>query len=341
MVADATPVTPALDIKQAHIESQWAHDRPLHCCRFDPQSRYVFCGAEDSGLHRFALKDGAKTSFNGGHESWVMSLALSRDGNTVVSGGGDGRLVWWEAAAETPQPVRKVEAHQGWIRTLDVSPDGAFLASGGNDGVVRLWNLSDGAPVRELKGHERNLYCVAFHPSGEFLLSGDLMGKLKQWNVSTGELVREFDAAPLHHYDKGQQVDFGGVRAIAFSPDGKFLPAGGLHKATNPLGAVHEPLVLLFNWETKELAKSQIAEGITSGVIWRLRYLSDGSKVGVSSGSSGGLLIFWDDEAEKDIHRFALPSPAFDLDLAADGLRAATVHYDRHVRITRLAAKPA
>ena len=52
----------SLDLKQAHVTSQWAHDRPLVACRFDPLGRYVFCGAEDAGLHRFALADGAKTS---------------------------------------------------------------------------------------------------------------------------------------------------------------------------------------------------------------------------------------------------------------------------------------
>jgi hypothetical protein len=42
---------------------------------------------------------------------------------------------------------------------------------------------------------------------------------------------------------------------------------------------------------------------------------------------------------EKDYHRFALPGLARDMDLHPDGLQVATAHYDRHLRITRLAAK--
>ena len=68
-----------------------------------------------------------------------------------------------------------------------------------------------------------------------------------------------------------------GIRALAVSPDGKWLAAGGLYKATNPLGAVHEPLVLQFNWESQKVEKQQIADGIPGGVIWRLRWLGDGS----------------------------------------------------------------
>src|SRR5262245_36453565 len=159
-----------LDIKQAHVTQQWAHDRPLIACRFDSQGRFVFCGAQDEGLHRFALADGAKVSYAGGHESWVMAIASTRDGNYVISGGGDGRLVWWEAAATAaPPPVRTVEAHHGWIRSMDLSPDGTLLVTGGNDAKVRLWNAADGVLVKEFAGHERDVYTVRFHPNGQFI----------------------------------------------------------------------------------------------------------------------------------------------------------------------------
>jgi WD40 repeat protein len=327
------------DPKQAHVVSQWPHDRPLNACRFDPAGRYVFCGSEDALVERFQLSDGAKTVISGGHTTWVRAIAFSKDGAQAMSAGCDGKISWWETAAEMPTPIRTVDAHKGWIRTLDVSPDGTLLASGGNDNVVRLWNIADGTLVREFVGHERNVYCVAFDPQGEFLLSGDLMGTLKQWEVASGKEVRTFDGKELHSYNGGQQVDFGGIRAIAVSPDRKWLAAGGLYKATNPLGAVHEPLVLLFDWETQKLEKQQIAEGITQGVVWRLKWLADGSLVGLSSGGSGGYLLFWKPDAEKDYHRFKLPHLARDMDVHPDGLQVATAHYDRHLRVTRLAAK--
>jgi WD40 repeat protein len=162
---------------------------------------------------------------------------------------------------------------------------------------------------------------------------------VKQWEVASGKEVRTFDAKPLHTYEGGQQVDFGGVRALAISPDEKWLAAGGLYKATNPLGAVHEPIVLLFNWESQKVERQQIAEGITGGVVWRLRWLADGSLMGVSGGSTGGFLLFWKPDGDKDYFRFQLPNIARDMDLHPDGLQVATAHHDRHVRITRLAAK--
>ena len=330
-----------LDPKQAYVAAQWPHDRPLNACRFDPAGRYVFCGSEDAAVERFNLADGVRTVLSGGHETWVHALAFNKDGSQAVSGGCDGKISWWETAAAAPAPLRSIEAHKGWIRSLDRSPDGTLLASGGNDNMVRLWNMADGKVVREMAGHPRNVYSVAFHPSGQFLLSGDLVGGVKQWEVASGKEVRAFDAKPLHTYEGGQQVDFGGVRALAVSPDGKWLAAGGLYKATNPLGAVHEPLVLLFDWESQKLERQHIAEGITQGGIWRMRWLGDGSLMGVCGGATGGFLIFWKPDAEKDFHRFQLPNIARDMDLHPDGLQVATAHHDHHVRITRLAAKPA
>jgi WD40 repeat protein len=299
----------------------------------------VFCGSEDAAVERFNLADGARTVINGGHQTWVRAIAWSKDGSFAISGGCDGKITWWESTAAEPKPIRTIDAHKGWIRSLDVSPDGTLLVSGGNDNIVRLWNITDGSLIRELIGHPRHVYSVAFHPQGEFVLSGDLMGDLKQWETATGKEVRAFDATPLHSYNGGQQVDFGGIRALAVSPDGKWLVAGGLYKATNPLGAVHEPLVLLYDWETQKLEKQLIAEGVTQGVIWRLRWLSDGSIMGLSGGGSGGFLLFWKPETEKDYHRFKLPNLARDMDLHPDGLQVATAHYDRNLRITRLAAR--
>lgn len=330
------------DPKSAWVESQWAHDRPLVACRFAPTGEAVFCGSEDAVVERFQLTDGAKSILSGGHSTWVNALAFSKDGAVVISGACDGKLTWWPVAGDAPQPIRSIAAHgTSWVRSLSVSPDGSLLASGGNDNIVRLWNVADGSLVKELPGHTRHVYSVAFHPHGQSLFSGDLAGSIRQWDVATGTEQRAFDAKALYEYNGGQQVDFGGVRALAVSPDAKWLAAGGLYKASNPLGAVHEPLVLLFNLETGALERQQIAEGITQGVIWRLSWLSDGSLVGVSGGGSGGWLLFWKPDAEKDWHRFQLPNIARDMDVHPDGIRIATAHHDRHVRITRLAAKPA
>lgn len=327
----------ALDPTKAHVVATWKLERPLNTCRFDPTGKYVFSGGEESTLQRVLVADGTRKPFPGGHESWIFAIGFSKDGSQVISGGGDGRLVWWETASEDPKPIRKVEAHKGWIRSISVNPDGTLLASGGNDAVVRIWNIADGMLVREFPGHARDVYSVYFHPDGTSLFSGDLMGVIKQWDTSTGKEMGSYDAKELHSFNGGQLVDFGGVRGMAVSPDRKVLAAGGLYKATNPLGAVHEPLVQLFKTDSRELIKSQITDGITGGVLWRLIYLPDGILMGVDGGSTGGFLLFWKPGEDKDFTRFKLPNIARDMDIHPDGIQVVTAHYDSNLRITRLA----
>jgi WD40 repeat protein len=329
----------AADPTLAHVAVEWEHSSPFVSCRFDPLGRYVFAGAEDMTVQRFALADGAKTPF-AAHESWVRSMAFTDGGETLVTGGYDGRLIWWPAAAAEPKPIRTVEAHAGWLRALVTSPDGSLLASCGNDGKVRLWNAADGTLVRELVGHDRPVWSVEFHPSGQFLLSGDLLGVVRQWEVATGNVQRTFDAKDLHSFNGGQQVDFGGVRTIAVSADLKHVVCGGLHKAENPLGAVHDPLGLVFDWESGAAAH-RFEPADVKGSAWRIQYHRDGYAIMTSGGSTGGLLLFFKNAESKEFHRFPLPALARDGDLHADGLQIATAHSDSKVRITRLVAKPA
>lgn len=326
------------DIKQAHVTHQWKHERPLISCRFDPLRRYVFAGAEDNSVQRWTLADETRTPLVA-HDSWVRAIEHSLDGQWTITGGCDGRLIWWETAAPEPKPVRTLDAHRGWIRSLSVSPDGNWLASAGNDTIIRIWRIADGALVTEMSGHDRHVYCVYFHPTDpNILMSGDIMASLRQWDLNNKEVVRDFDAKALHSYNGGQQVDFGGVRAIAISPDGKYLAAGGLHKASNPLGSVHDPLDLIYEWEAQKLVQSCVAENIRS-VIWRQLFIDKTTVMAVSGGTSGGLLHFWTPAAAKEVHQFKLPKHARDMDLHPDGIQVATAHSDGMLRITRLAAK--
>lgn len=336
-MSESDPMPAGFDPKEAHVTHEWKYTSPLIWCRFDPSGRYVFSTAEDNTVQRWEFDSGKLTTLEG-HESWVRDLVFTPDGNTLISVGCDEQMIFWEVAAETPKPIRSVKAHKGWIRCADVSPDGSMMATGGNDRLVKLWNPADGALIHELAGHDSHVYSVAFHPSQPFVLSGDLSGQVKQWHRESGELVRTFDAKDLHSYNSGQRVHYGGVRSISISPDGKHLACSGLHKASNPLGAINEPLIVVFDWENQEKVQTHVVDGVR-GVLWRMFYLADGTLFGASGGSGGGYLLFWKPGEEKGFHKFKLKDTIRGMDLHPDRLHVATTHWDRHLRISRLAKK--
>lgn len=327
----------AADPRQAHVAKELAAASPQITCAFDPKGRFVFGGGEDQSITRWALEADQKVVLKA-HDSWVMALAFLPDGETMISGAGDDHLIWWPVAAEKPEPIRRIKAHAGWIRAISVSSDGKLLASAGNDRAIRLWNSADGTLVREWSGPERDVYTSLFHRSGEWLITGDLMGQVIQWEVSTGKKARVFDASPLHIYEGGQQVHYGGVRGLSLSADGKWLLAGGLHKATNPLGNVQEPRVLRFEWESAKLLRQHAVEGMAAHTIWGTAAHPDGFAIGCIGGNSGHLL-FWNEADEKPFHKFDLPNTARGVALHPDGLRVATAHFDNKVRLSKLAPK--
>jgi WD40 repeat protein len=325
------------DPKLAHITQELPAATSLVTCRLDPTGKYVFATSLDRSIYRWELAGGKRVELKG-HDSWAFDLAVSADGQTLISAGGDDTLIWWPAAADAPEASRKVKAHDGWIRSIALSPDGTLLASGGNDRVVRLWNAADGGKVREFTGAARDIYTVLFHPTGEWLLAGDLDGKIHQWEAATGKLVRTLDAGPLHSYNDGQQVHYGGVRTLGFSRDGKALAAGGLYKATNPLGNVQQPLVLRIDWESGNSTANLVVEGATNERVCSVAYHPQGFLIGCLGGQKNQL-AFWKDVDGKPFHAFPLPNSAHGMSLSSDGLLVATAHYDAKLRITKLAAK--
>lgn len=337
MTADAPKVEP----DKAFILRELTHKQPLITCRFAPRGPFVFASSEDRNVLRWDLDSaGAEPLAFGDHDSWVFALNFADGGQSLLTGGGDGVLKWWPVADESPKPVRSVAAHDGWLRAIAVRPDGQAIATAGNDRLVRLWSAS-GEKLMELPGHERPVYSLAWGPDGT-LVSGDLKGVIIEWDHRAGKEARRFDAAKLYKYEGGQGVDYGGVREMAFSADGKYLACAGLIEASNPLGAVSNPAVLLFDrseGKEKEPLLQRSKEDV-KGVGWGLRFHPAGFVILAAGGTGGGWLGFFKPGETNESSRFKLPNTARGLDLHADGLRVATAHHDGKLRITALHAKP-
>lgn len=184
-----------------------------------------------------------------GHGGPVRALAISPDGNDLLSGSFDTAAIRWSLATDTaeqvlryhadavnavaflkdgrivtagadariavwtagrPQPERVFEGHAGPIVALAVSPDGAYLASASWDRTVRLWSLSDGTS-RVLEGHSQNVNGVAFSPNGKSLVSVGYDLTLRIWHVPDGKPDIVTLPAPLN--------------AVAVAPDGEIITA--------------------------------------------------------------------------------------------------------------------
>ena len=330
---------PAADPRKTHLAKALKHERPLICCRFAPGGGQVFAGSEDESVVRWDLETDAKTVLKG-HESWVFALALTPDGQTLLSGGGDGRLIWWDAASAQPAPTRTLQAHQGWINTIALSPDGKTVATAGNDRLIRLWSVADGSVIGELPGHERPVYVRRYAKDGRTRFSADLFGRVAEWDLAVRKEGRRLDAAKLYKYEAGQGVDYGGVRDMDFSADGATLSCSGLIEASNPLGAVSNPAIVRLDLRDGKEPILQRPKEDMKGVGWGIRCHPSGFTVLASGGTGGGWLWFFEPGAVNEFHKVNLTNTGRGLDLHSDGLRLATAHHDGHLRIWSMTEDP-
>jgi WD40 repeat protein/predicted Ser/Thr protein kinase len=146
------------------------------------------------------------------HKSWVNALAISPNGQTLVSGSEDTTIRIWNF--QTGEALQTIPAHAAAVNALDISPDGSIVASGSADKTIRFWNLNNGVRLRTITGHQDAVNTVVFSPDGKFLASGGSDKTIQIWNVNTGKRVQTL---------RGHA---NAVLSLAFSPDGKFLASG-------------------------------------------------------------------------------------------------------------------
>jgi WD40 repeat protein len=291
----------------------------------------LFCGGSDFTVYEIDLDQADPEARElGRHESYVTSLALA--GTTLVSGGYDGRLIWWNT--ESRSKVREVDAHRKWIRAVAATPDGRVLASVADDMVCRLWDLETGQMIRELRGHaERTptqfpsmLFACAISPDGRHVATGDKVGHITVWDLESGQVLTALETPELYTWDSVQRHhSIGGIRALAFSPDGSRLAAGGSGKISNIDHLDGKATVEVFDWQ-KGKRTGEFASDKFKGLVEYLGFHPKGDWLLAAGGTDkDGFLSFFDLAANKVLAQVQAPMYLHDLALAeqADTIYAA------------------
>jgi len=311
-----------------------------------PESGRVFCVGSDGQVTSFNLAaEKPEPTILATHESYATGVAWT--GEFVVSGGYDRKLIWTRLA--DGKQVRSFEAHQRWIRQVVASPDRKTIASVGDDMVCRLWNAGDGKLLRELRGHEpvtphhfpSMLYACCFSSDGKLLATADRVGCVMVWEVASGKRLKTLDASGLYTWDPNQRRhSIGGVRSVAFTPDGSRLLAGGSGKIGNIDHLDAPARIEIFDWQQGERTHEIAADAKFKGLVEKIVFSPRDGWFVAAGGGNGGFFLFGDAASGKLLYQDAAPTHVHAAAISASGDEIFAAGHNR-VAVWRLGSKAA
>lgn len=140
----------------------------------------------------------------------VSDLAFAPDGKTLALSS-NGEIRFYETASG--RLWRTLPGAASGFAKLAFSPDGKWLAATGVERHADLWDVATGLRLRMFESGAAVCANVAFAPDGKRLATISEDGLIKLWDIAAGRELRRL------------QVN-GKGRALAFSPDGKWLAGG-------------------------------------------------------------------------------------------------------------------
>ena len=151
-----------------------------------------------------------------GHTDDVWSVAISTEGETIVSGSQDQSIKVWDSQSGILK--RTISGHDGAVQFVTLSPDNQRVVSASADQTIKVWELQTGKSIYTLTGHEDTVWSVAISPDSQLLASASADKTIKLWNFRTGKLIRTLQ----RHTDE--------VFSVAFAPNGQLLASASRDK---------------------------------------------------------------------------------------------------------------
>ncbi|MFO0807852.1 MAG: protein kinase [Gemmataceae bacterium] len=242
------------------------HAKGVDGIQFSPDGRRIVSGSQDRSIKVWDVAGGKELRTYRGHTATVNGVSVSPDGRLLASAGADRTIKLWDMTADpeaaalklpevrylhfspdgrrlaatsseatirvwdaaTNREVLVLRGHTTTVNGVCFSPDGRRLASASSDGTVKIWDAVEGKETATCGGYSGRVESVCFSPDGESVAAAggiadgptagrprDVPAAVVVWAARTGR-----ELARLAGHAKG-------VRSVAFSPDGRFVAAGG------------------------------------------------------------------------------------------------------------------
>lgn len=135
------------------------------------------------------------------HKKGVRILEFSPEGNYLVSGSADRKIMVWDP--ESGVLLKELVRHNNAVNSLLFTQGGTHMYSSSKNGDLRLWNMINLTYEKTLYGHSSAVNCLAINHDGSMIasgsgyISGTVVGgksEIVLWNSKKNKRIRSFSA---------------------------------------------------------------------------------------------------------------------------------------------------
>jgi WD40 repeat protein/tRNA A-37 threonylcarbamoyl transferase component Bud32 len=193
-----------------------------------PNGRTVIVSSLGKEFAALDLATGRVLRTYRGHKDSVLDIAISRDGESLLTGSADGTVRVWDSNTAESRIIGK---HSQAVSAVNFSKGGRYVISGDGNfgrgfnaarkGTVMIWDLTPDAdepePIATLSGHSSTVTSVDLSADGKQALSAGDDATVRVWDVDRGEAIKTFS---FHNSP---------VRRVAYNPDERAAISVGMN----------------------------------------------------------------------------------------------------------------
>lgn len=198
------------------------------------------------------IVDAENPVFLTGHKQGVNDVVFSQDGKRLFSASTDGTIRVWDVITGTQTQL--LVSHGFGVNKLVLNEDDGWLAYGAVDGSTRFINPHNGDLIRDITLDRRPILALAYDGNTRQLAVGDGDGYIMLIDTNDMSISRDFRA-----------TERGPVWALAFSPDGQNIHAGGIES-------------IVYSWPVETMTKHEQMSGAVQTFLENPAELENGER---------------------------------------------------------------
>lgn len=175
-----------------HADQIDIKDKELATWVFSPTLPWILGGTRTGEILVIDLATGQTLGTLLGHDTEIVDLEVSLDGNRLISTSRDNTLRIWNLV--TAQEIFQTERQwrSDTPQVLDQSTGMLLIPAQSND--MQVVDTANGLIKAKLTGHDSAVKAVAFDSLGERAATADEKGQLRIWSIQSGVVQSKFKA---------------------------------------------------------------------------------------------------------------------------------------------------